>query len=394
MAISYEGPPPASGAWREGDPVGWRKFLDVGSIELELGEVLPDVRVAYETYGTLNADSSNAVLVLHALTGDAHVAGPDGPGQTTGGWWDGLVGPGLALDTDEWFVVCPNVLGGCQGTTGPSSLAPDGAAWGSRFPYLTIRDQVAVEVAFSDALGIKRWAFLLGGSMGGMRALEWAISSPDRVGAALLLAAGAEASADEIGLYSAQVIAIESDEYWRGGDYYDAARGEGPTRGMGIARRIAHLSYRSDTEFETRFGRAAQGDEDPLRGGRYAVESYLDHQADKLARRFDAGSYVVLTRVMNSHDVGRGRGGVEAALSSISVPLVVGGLDSDRLYPLRLQREIVELVPTSTDLRVINSPLGHDGFLLEFDAVGALVRETAELARLDLAARGTSERCA
>jgi homoserine O-acetyltransferase len=394
MAISYVGPPPASGAWQEGDNPGGRKFIDVGSIELELGGVIPNVRVAYETYGELNAEASNAVLVLHALTGDAHVAGPDGPGQATEGWWDGLVGPGLALDTDEWFVVCPNVLGGCQGTTGPSSPASDGRPWGSRFPYLTIRDQVAVELAFSDALGIGRWAFMLGGSMGGMRALEWAISSPDRVGAALLLAAGAEASADEIGLYSAQLLAIEADNKWRGGDYYDASPGHGPTRGMGIARRIAHLSYRSDTEFESRFGRAAQGGEDPLRGGRYAVESYLDHQADKLARRFDAGSYVVLTRAMNTHDVGRGRGGVEAALSSIRVALVVAGLDSDRLYPLRLQREIVELVPTSTDLRVINSPLGHDGFLLEIEAVGALVRETAALSLADSAARGAAEQSA
>ncbi len=386
MAISYSGPPPASAAWREGDHPGWRKFVDVGPVELELGGSLPNVRVAYETYGQLAPDASNAVLVLHALTGDTHVAGPDGPGQPTSGWWDGLVGPGLALDTDQYFVVCPNVLGGCQGTTGPSSIAPDGQPWGSRFPLTTIRDQVNVEQAFSDAIGIRRWAFMLGGSMGGMRALEWALMAPDRVAAALLLAAGAEASADEIGLYSAQLVAIELDERWRGGDYYDAAPGDGPHRGMGIARRIAHLSYRSDTEFESRFGRAAQDGEDPLRGGRYAVESYLDHHADKLARRFDAGTYVSLTRAMNTHDVGRGRGGVEAALRSIQVPFVVGGLDSDRLYPLRLQREIVDLVPTSSELHVINSPLGHDGFLLEIEAVGDLVRETAAVSRSALAA--------
>ena len=390
MAISYDGPPPASGGWQEGDNPAWRKFVDVGPIALELGGVLPDVRVAYETFGTLAPDASNAVLVLHALTGDAHVTGPDGPGQLTGGWWEGLIGPGLALDTDRWFVVCPNVLGGCQGTTGPSSIAPDGTPWGSRFPYITIRDQVAVERAFSAAIGIARWSFLLGGSMGGMRALEWAIGSPDLIDAALLLAAGAAATADEIGLYSSQVMAIEADPNWRGGDYYDAPPGEGPHRGMGIARRIAHLSYRSDTEFDTRFGRAPQGEEDPLRGGRYAVESYLDHQADKLARRFDAGTYVALTRAMNTHDVGRGRGGVAAALGSIRVPIVVGGLDSDRLYPLRLQREVSALTPSATEVRVIESPFGHDGFLLEIDAVGDLVRETAALAT----AVRTADRCA
>jgi homoserine O-acetyltransferase len=375
VAISFEGPPPASAAWREGDPPGRRRFAELGTFALELGGALPDVRVAYETYGRPAPDGRNAVLVLHALTGDSHVAGPDGPGHPTRGWWDDLVGPGKPLDTDRWFVVCPNVLGGCQGTTGPSSPAPDGRPWGSRFPRLTVRDQVAVEIALADALGIERWAAVVGGSMGGMRVLEWTVMAPERVGVAIALAVGAAATADQIGLGAAQIAAIRGDPAFRGGDYYDAAPGDGPHRGLGIARRIAHLSYRSEAELEIRFGRDEQPGEDPLTGGRFAVESYLDHQADKLARRFDANTYVVLTEAMNTHDVGRGRGGLGAALSNVRVPLVVGGVFSDRLYPLRLQREIADLVPSCEGIRVVHAPYGHDSFLIEVDGVGPLVHD-------------------
>jgi homoserine O-acetyltransferase/O-succinyltransferase len=337
--------------------------------------VLPNVRVAYETFGTPNADRSNAVLVAHALTGDSHVAGPAGPGHLTAGWWDGLVGPGEPLDTDRWFVVCPNVLGGCQGTTGPASTAPDGRPWGSRFPRITVRDQVAVEIALADALGVERWAVVIGGSMGGMRVLEWAATAPDRVGVAVPLAVGAAATADQIGLCAAQVAAIRSDPRWNGGDYYGAAPGQGPHVGLGLARRIAHLSYRSEAELEIRFGRDEHPGEDPLAGGRYAVESYLDHQADKLARRFDANTYIVLTESMNTHDLGRGRGGTERVLREMRVPMVVGGVYSDRLYPLRLQQEIAELVPTCDGVRVVHAPYGHDSFLIEVDGVGTIVQE-------------------
>ncbi len=379
MPVSYDGPPPASAAWREGDHPGDRQFVDLGPITLEAGGGLPSVRVAYETWGTLDDERSNALLVLHALTGDSHVVGPEGPGHRVGGWWEGLIGPGAPINTDRWFVVAPNVLGGCQGSTGPSSTAPDGRPWGSRFPRITVRDQVAVEVAFADALGIDRWAAMVGGSMGGMRALEWAVAHPSRVGAALLLATGAAVTPDQIGTQSTQVLAIRSDPRWRGGDYYDAPAGQGPHEGMGLARRIAHLTYRSETELDVRFGRDPQGTEDPLRGGRYAVQSYLDHHADKLARRFDAGTYVALTEAMNTHDVGRGRGGLAAALARITAPVVVAGVDSDRLYPLRLQEELAELIPTCERLHVIGSPYGHDGFLIEIDAVGQLVRETLAL---------------
>jgi homoserine O-acetyltransferase len=361
-------------AWDPLDPLGHRQITPIGTLALEARGALPDVQVAYETWGQLNAARDNAVLVLHALTGDSHVAGPAGPGHPTAGWWDAMVGPGRALDTDRWFVVAPNVLGGCQGTTGPASCAPDGRAWGSRFPFLTVRDQVAAEAALADVLDIDRWALVVGGSMGGMRALEWAVTYPDRVGAAVVLAATASATAEQIAWCQPQLLAIRSDPAWKGGDYDRS--GPGPVAGLGIARRIAHVTYRSELELAHRFGRSAQADEVPLgQGGRYAVESYLDHHADKLARRFDAGSYVVLTEAMNSHDVGRGRGGVRAALADVTADLHVVAVDSDRLYPPRLSEELVAAAPAARPLRTVESEYGHDGFLIETHQVGAVVRE-------------------
>ncbi len=371
--LSYDGPPPASAAWREGDLVGDRRFVDVGELRTELGAVLPSVRVAYETWGSLNADRSNAIYVCHALTGDSHVTGPAGPGHRTGGWWEGLVGPGADIDTDEWFVVCANVLGGCQGTTGPSSTAPDGRPWGSRFPVVTVGDLVEVERRLSDHLGIDTWALLLGPSLGGMRVLEWMVRHPERVRGGMVLGSAAAVTADEIGTHHVQLAAIAADPRFRGGDYYDAADGDGPHVGMGVARQVAHLTYRCETELDLRFGREAQVGEDPYAGGRFAVESYLDHHADKLARRFDANSYVALTRAMSLFDLGRGRGGVAAALGTITAPLTVVGIDSDRLFPVRLQEQIVELAPGADELHLLVSPYGHDGFLVEDEQVGRFI---------------------
>lgn len=340
------GPGVVGGGWREGHPNGRRRWFRGALPGLPLS-------IAYETWGALDADRSNAVLVLHALTGDSHVAGGVEPGHPTPGWWDGLVGPGRALDTDRWFVVAPNVLGGCQGTTGPWATAPDGRPWGARFPRVTVRDQVAAEVLLADHLGIGAWAAVLGGSMGGMRALEWAVSEPDRVRSLLVLAAPAASSADNIALASAQLHAIALD----------------PVGGMGVARRIAHVGYRSEPELAARFGRRVQPD------GRYAVESYLDHHADKLARRFDPESYAVLTRAMNDHDVGRDRGGARAALGRVTARTIVAGIDSDRLYPPHAQAEVADAVPGAGDLRVISSPHGHDAFLVEVEQVAELVGE-------------------
>jgi homoserine O-acetyltransferase/O-succinyltransferase len=373
--LSYDGPPPATGAWREGFPVGERRFLDVGDVEVTAGVTIPEVRVAYQTWGSLNDERTNAVYVCHALTGDSHVTGEAGPGHLTAGWWAGLVGPGAPVDTDQWFVVCANVLGGCQGTTGPASLAPDGRAWGSRFPVVTVADMVEVERRVMDALGIPSWALMLGPSLGGMRVLEWMAAYPERVRSGLVLGTTAAVSADQIGTHATQIAAIEADPRFLGGDYYEQPAGEGPHVGMGIARRIAHLTYRSESELDLRFGRDPQGDEDPAEGGRFAVESYLDHQADKLARRFDANTYIALTRAMSLFDVGEGRGGVAEALGRFRAPLTVVGLDSDRLFPLRLQEELVAATPTAHPLLVVRSPYGHDGFLVEKDQVGEIVRE-------------------
>ncbi|TXJ77426.1 homoserine O-acetyltransferase [Streptomyces lavendulae] len=366
---------PATGAWREGDPPGRRRWFTADRpLPLEAGGELPGVRLAFETWGRLAPDASNAVLVLHALTGDSHVAGPAGPGHPTPGWWDTLVGPGRPLDTDRWFVVAPNVLGGCQGSTGPSSARPDGRrAWGGAFPFLTQRDQVAAEAALADTLGIGRWALVAGGSMGGMRAVEWAASYPERTGALLLLATTGAASAEQIAWAGIQLRAIRTDPDWRGGDYHDAARG--PHTGLGLARRLAHVTYRSEPELATRFGRAPQGAENPWRGGRYQVDSYLDHHAEKLVRRFDAATYAVLTEAMNAHDAGRSRGGLRPALARVTAPTLVAGVDSDRLYPLAQQHELAAAIPGADRTRVVESPYGHDGFLIETEQVGSLVRE-------------------
>lgn len=359
----------ATGAWLDGDPAGERRFVDLPGVTLELGGTLPGVRLAYQTWGKLSPARDNAVLVLHALTGDSHAVGPAGPGHPTPGWWEGVIGPGLGLDTDRWFVVCPNSLGGCQGSTGPASLAPDGRPWGSRWPDTTIRDQVTVELTFADALGVSAWAAVVGGSMGGQRALEWAIEAPDRVRRMIVLAANVEASADQIAICTIQLDAIRADPHWLGGDYYDDP--VGPHVGMGIARRIAHLTYRTATDLDARFGRRWQGDVDPLRGGRYAVQSYLRHAEDGLRNRFDANSYLALTSAMNSHEIGRGRGGNRAALARLRATPTIAGVDSDRLYPFRQQVELAEMLGVEPIL--IHSDRGHDGFLVEAEQVSAIL---------------------
>ena len=369
---------PATGAWREGDPQGDRLFADVGALELEAGGVIPAVRMAYETWGTLNAERDNAVLVLHALTGDSHVRGAAGPGHATGGWWGDMVGPGAPIDTDRYFVVAPNVVGGCQGTTGPASIAPDGRPWGSQFPVVTVRDQVAAEIELSRALGIDAWQLVVGASMGGLRVLEWAILGPEQgiaVESIAVIASAAQTSGDQIAWAHPQLTAIHADPGFRGGDYYDAAPGEGPHRGLGIARQIAHTTYRSSVELDVRFGRIPQGGEDPMRGGRFAVQSYLDHHASKLACRFDANSYVVLTESMLTHDLGRDRGGVQTALQSIAARALVVAVDTDRLFLPAESWRIAELIPRADPVHLLHSDFGHDGFLIEFDQLGPVVAD-------------------
>ena len=324
------GPIPVSGAWTPQDPIAFRKFAQLGPLRLENGSFLPEVTLAYETLGTLNEDRSNAILVLHALTGDAHISGPAAPGQSTAGWWEEAVGPGKPLDPERYFIVVPNVLGGCQGSTGPASAAPDGQPWGSRFPIISTRDQVLAEARLADYLGIPTWNAVVGASLGGHRALEWAVTYPLRCERLIVVASGACTNAERAAWAHTQIRAVELDPNWNGGDYYDQE--EGPHAGLSLARQIAHTTYRCPHELDARFGRAPQDGEDVLSGGRLAVESYLDYHGAKLVRRFDAGSYVSLCRTMLSYDIGRDRGGITEALRQITAQSLIVSVDSDRLF--------------------------------------------------------------
>lgn len=363
---------PASGAWRAGQPVGDRSFhsvVDGRRFLLEGGGALDHIDVAYETWGTLDERSSNAVLVCHALTGDSHAGSSRGPGRSDPGWWEGLIGPGRAIDTDELFVVCANVLGGCQGTTGPASIDPrTGTPYGSRFPIVTMRDTVRTQASLADHLGVRRWRAVVGGSMGGMQALEWAVMYPDRVGALVVASSTAEASAQQIAWSHIGRHAIESDANFRGGDYYDAPDGQGPHRGLVNARMMAQVTYRSDEVFTDRFDRSLLGPLEFSDANTFQVESYLDYHGDKLVRRFDANSYLRLNRAMDLHDIGRGRGGVERALQRVSAPTLVASVRSDSLYPPVQQRRIHDGIHANGVLARwadIDSPHGHDGFLIE-----------------------------
>lgn len=384
---------PATGAWQPGDPPGDRRFVAVtGSrpFALEGGGRLNEVRVAYETWGELDSSASNAVLVCHALTGDSHAAGDSGPSHPTGGWWSDLIGPGRALDTDRYHVVCSNVLGGCQGTTGPADLdlsagvdpsasldLSAGRRYGARFPTVTVRDMVRVQARLADRLGIDRWLAVVGGSMGGMQVLEWAVMYPGRVRSILPLATAAAASPLQIAWSAIGRLAVVNDPAWRGGDYYDQPAG--PAMGLAIARQLAQVTYRSGEVFDQRFGRDLFDPENELAGwGRFQIESYLDHHGRKLVRRFDANAYLVLNRAMDLHDLGRGRGGVEAALARIGAPVLTASITSDRLYPPHQQdqlRDGVNAAGGDCRLVVIDSPQGHDGFLLETEKLEGPVAE-------------------
>lgn len=350
--------------------------LSIGPLTLETGGHLPDVVLAYETWGTLNSDASNAILIEHALTGSSHVARGSSDEE---GWWDGFVGPGRTIDTDRYFVVSVNMLGGCYGSTGPASPDPEGRPWGSRFPFVTIRDSVRAEALLADRIGVQAWHSVIGGSMGGARALEWAVTYPDRVKRCAVIACGAASSAEQIAFAQAQVQAIRLDPRFAGGDYYGGA---GPEDGLGIARRIAHITYRSEAELAHRFGRAAQGAEEPFgspvaaQRGRYQVESYLDHQAGKLVRRFDANSYLILTEALMSHDVARDRGSLSSALAACSATFFIAAVDTDRLYWPAQSHELAAALPGGVAVHTITSPIGHDAFLTEIEQLAPALRAT------------------
>lgn len=370
----------ATGAWSAGQDAGRRQFVSFGerAIALDVGATLRDVTVAYETWGVLNSARSNAILVCHAWTGDSHAAGAADDGHPTPGWWEGIIGPGLAIDTDEWFVVCSNVLGGCQGTTGPASPHPDdGAPYGSRFPVITVRDMVRAQVRLADHLNVARWHAVIGGSMGGMQALEWAITFPSRVGSLVAIGTCTQSTAQQIAWGAIGRRAIRLDPQWRGGDYYQAPVGEGPWQGLAIARMVAQVTFRSDNVFTDRFGRDL-ADMDAENNGislwdKFEVERYLDHHGDRLIRRFDTNSYLLIGKAMDLHDVARGRGGLAKAMSRVTAPTLAMGISSDILYPTYQQRQIRDLVAyngVAAEYVEIESPHGHDSFLIDLQQVG------------------------
>ena len=413
LASRFPAELPVTGAWQAGDPPGGRSFAVVTDpghpFALEGGGELEDIRVAYETWGELDETASNAVLVCHALTGDSHAAGERSHSYPAGGWWNDMIGPGRAIDTDRYFAVCSNVLGGCQGTTGPADILPDSAPsplqaspqpcpppppapqtphpsppsvsppsagvgpvprrYGSRFPVVTIRDMVRVQALLADFLGVHRWLAVIGGSMGGMQVLEWAAMYPRRVRSILPLATCAATSPTQIAWSSVGRLAIAGDPHWNGGDYYEAECG--PWRGLAVARELAQVTYRSAKLFDRRFARD-HFDLDNLYDlwGRFQIESYLDHHGQKLVRRFDANTYLILNKAMDLHNIGRKRGGAAAVLGRIGVPVLTAAISSDVLYPPYQQQAIYDgITADGGDCRfvMLDSEQGHDGFLLEHD---------------------------
>lgn len=351
------------------------------ALVLESGERLGPVTLAYETYGTLNAARSNAILVLHALSGDAHAAGFHAD-HNQPGWWDDCIGPGKAFDTGQLFVICANVIGGCQGSTGPTSTNPaTGRPYGLDFPVITIRDMVEAQRHLLDHLGIERLLAVAGGSMGGMQALQWAASYPERIQACIPLATTARLSPQTIALSEVGRQAIYRDPNWQGGNYYD---GPPPHSGLALARMIGHITYLSDQSMHHKFGRRLQQRD---RYGydfatEFAVESYLVHKGDAFTRRFDANSYLYVTKAMDYFDLtqdaeGRALGSLVPAFARArDVIFLVVSFTSDWLYPSYQSQEIVRaLTQLGADVTYcdIESTWGHDAFLLEVDTMTHLL---------------------
>lgn len=346
---------------------------------LDSGRHFGPITVAYETYGTLNQSKSNAILVCHALSGDAHAAGFHGKEGHKPGWWEDAIGPGKAIDTDEHFVICSNVIGGCSGTSGPASIDPNtGKHYGSSFPVVTIGDMVKVQKVLVDHLGIKRLLSVIGGSMGGMQALEWTLRYPDMACSAIVIASTSKLSPQSIGFDAVGRNAIISDENWRGGNYYGK---EIPAKGLSIARMIGHITYLSDESMHKKFGRRLQSKEafsyDFSR--EFQVESYLDYQGNKFVERFDANSYLYVTKAMDYFDAAMAYGddSLEKAVERIKARMLVLSFTSDWLFPPYQSKEIVDaLLKRNKDVTYFNieSSYGHDAFLLEFETEAKIMR--------------------
>jgi homoserine O-acetyltransferase len=356
-------------------------FTPAHPFVLGSGASLAPVTVAFETYGSLNAARDNALLVCHALTGSAHAAGLSSADPRSAGWWDPMIGPGRPLDTSRYFVVCSNFLGSCYGTTGSASPDPrTGKPYRMTFPEYTVRDMVRLQKALMDHLGVVRLRTVTGGSLGGMQALEWPLMYPGMVASIIPIATATQHSPWCIGLNDLSRQAIMLDPAWKNGSYDPEAQ---PERGLSLARQIAMMSYRSDVSFQTRFRREriVDGETVPLSDPQYApqfqIERYLRYQGKKLVDRFDANTYLYITRAMDSHDVAAGRGALVDVLGSLHQPALCVGISSDVLYPAHEQRAIAASLPSS-HYRELDAPHGHDAFLMSYDLLGPIVRQFLE----------------
>ena len=353
-------------------------FQSPNVLKFANGETLSPVRVAYETYGTLNSDASNAIFICHALTGDAHAAGIHSTTDRKPGWWDNFIGPGKGIDTSKYFVICANVLGGCQGTTGPGCVNPEtGKRFCLTFPFLTIRDVVTVHSELVRHLGIRQLLAVVGGSLGGMQVLEWAILFPDQLKAAVVLASAPNLSAQGIAFNAVGRRAIYADPGFANGDYYDS---EGPRYGLALARMVAHITYLSEDSIELKFGRRLQ-DSDQFafsmqKETEFQIESYLHYQGKRFVQRFDANSYLYLTRMMDYFDLAEGFASLEAALAQTKARFLVASYDTDWLFPTSQSRELVSAllhVRRHVSFVELRCPFGHDSFLIDIDPLAALV---------------------
>ena len=354
-----------------------KHFHCIGSFEPELGGHLEEVTLAYETWGELDASGENTVLVVHALTGDSHCSGGVSEAYKRGGWWDKVVGPGRMIDTDEHFVVCSNVLGGCSGSTGPASVDPEtGRPYGMRFPLVTIRDMVRAQKRLLDDLGVRRLKLVTGGSIGGQQALEWAVEYPDFVEKSVPIAATGALGPQGLGMSEIGRRAIMADPNWRGGDYYGEEKG--PETGLAIARMAGMMTYQSAPGQWKRFGRnpASRPALYQEFGGRFEIESYLHYQGKDLTGRFDANSYLYLTRAMDLYDVGAGYASQEEAYGRIEAEVLFVGISSDWLFPAVEVREAARkarMAGAEAYYAEIESLSGHDAFLKDWDELRAAV---------------------
>jgi homoserine O-acetyltransferase/O-succinyltransferase len=348
------------------------------------GAKLGPVRVAYETYGELSPERDNAIFVCHALTGDAHVAGLHAPDSRKPGWWDELVGPGKGLDTNRYFIICANILGGCQGTTGPNSINPEtGKPFGTRFPFLTVADFVQVHSALVKHLGIDKVLAVIGGSLGGMQVLEWAARYPDQIRAAICLASAARLTAQGIAFNCVGRRAIVTDPNFHAGDYYDHP--PGPSHGLAIARMVAHITYLSEASIEKKFGRRLQHSEqlayELSRETEFQVESYLHYQGSRFVERFDANSYLYLTRAMDYFDLAEAYGSLDKALCRTEARFLITSYTTDWLFPTIQSRELVDALVAArrhVTYTELTSPYGHDSFLLEVEPLEELLHPFLE----------------